>query len=83
MWCAVKIHLCCCLRGDTSSVFVFNVRALVCVCVCVCRCIHVCEQATKVLVSKYLATRRVVVVVSAGGVNGSERQLLTSLIHGP
>ena len=30
---------------------------------------------------QYLATRRV--VVSVGGVNGSERQLLTSLIHAP
>ena len=45
-----------------------------CVCVLVSSC-----QATKVLISKYLATRRV--VVSVGGVNGSERQLLTSLIH--
>ena len=38
-------------------------------------------QATKVLISKYLATRRV--VVSVGGVNGSEGQLFTSLIHAP
>ena len=38
-------------------------------------------QATKVLISKYLATRKA--VVSVGGVNGSERQLLTSLIHAP
>ena len=38
-------------------------------------------QATKVLISKYLATRRV--VVSVDEVNASERQLLTSLIHAP
>ena len=38
-------------------------------------------QATKVLTSKYLATRRV--VVSVGGVNVLERQRLTSLIHVP
>ena len=44
-----------------------------CACVCVCVCLH---QATKVLISKYLATRRL--VVSVGGVNGSERQLLAS-----
>ena len=47
-------------------------------CVCVCVFVSSC-QATKVLISKYLATRRV--VVSVGGVNGSERQLLTSLIQ--
>ena len=47
-------------------------------CVCVFMC--VCAR-TKVLISKYLATRRVVVLV--GGVNGSERQLVTSLIHAP
>ena len=38
-------------------------------------------QATKVLIRKYLATR--MVVVSVGGGNGSERQLLTSLLHVP
>ena len=43
-----------------------------------CVCVRSC-QTTEVLISKYLATRRV--VVSVGGVNGSERQLLTSLIH--
>ena len=48
------------------------------VCVCVCVFVSSC-QATKVLISKYLATRRV--VVSVGGVNRSERQLLTSLIQ--
>ena len=32
-------------------------------------------------INKYLATRRV--VVSVGGGNGSERQLLTSLLHVP
>ena len=37
--------------------------------------------ATKVLISKYLATRRV--LMSVGGVNGLERQLLTSLTHAP
>ena len=47
-----------------------------CVCVFVSSCL-----ATKVLIRKYLATRRV--VVSVGGVNESERQLLTSLIHAP
>ena len=51
----------------------------VCVCVCVCACVCACVlvsscQATKVLISKYLATRRV--VVSVGGVNGSERHCL-------
>ena len=51
-----------------------------CVCVCVQARVFVSShQATKVLISKYLATRRV--MVSVGGVNGSERQLLTSLIH--
>ena len=61
-----------------------------CVCVCVCVCVRVCVhacvfvsscQATKVLISKYIATRRV--VVSVGGVNGSERQLLTCVINVP
>ena len=62
---------------------VLCVYACVCgVCVCVCVCVFVSScQATKVLISKYLATRRV--VVSVGGVNGSGRQLLTSLIHAP
>ena len=57
------------------------VRVFICVCVCVRVC--VCKQlpSNQVLISKYLATRRV--VVSVGGVNGSERQLLTSLIHAP
>ena len=51
-------------------------------CVCVCVCVFVSSrQETKVLISKYLATRRV--VVSVGGGNGSGRQLLTSLIHAP
>ena len=49
-------------------------------CVCVCVFVSSC-LATNVLISEYLATRRV--VVSVGGVNGSERQLLTSLIHAP
>ena len=49
-------------------------------CVCVCVFVSSC-QATKVLISVYLATQRV--VVSVCGVNGSERQLLTSLIHAP
>ena len=53
----------------------------VCVCVCVCVCVYSSRQETKVLISKYLATRRV--VVSVGGGNGSGRQLLTSLIHAP
>ena len=69
----------------------------VCVCSCVCVCTVVCMgmpfcamcvcefvsscQATKVLISKFLATRRVMVEV--GGVNGSERHLLTSLMHAP
>ena len=51
-----------------------------CVHVCVCAFVSSC-QARKVLISKYLATKRV--GVSVGGVNGSERQLLTSLIHAP
>ena len=51
-----------------------------CVCVCVRACMRSCAyayvlvnscQATKVLISKYLATRRV--VMSVGGVNGSGR----------
>ena len=54
--------------------------APVCVCVCVCVFASSC-QATKVLIGKYLATRRVVVTVR--GANGSERQLLTSVINAP
>ena len=53
-------------------------------CVCVCVFVRVLVSsclATKVLNSKYLAIRKV--VVSVGGVNGSERQLHTSLIHAP
>ena len=44
-------------------------------CVCVCSSC----QATIVVISKYLPTSKV--VVSVGGVNGSD--LLTSLIHVP
>ena len=66
------------------GVFVSNV--CVCTWACVCECERMCWfvsscQAIKVLISKYLATRRV--VMSVGGVNGLERQLLTSLIHAP
>ena len=57
-------------------------------CVCVCTCVHACvcvcvfvSSCQEVLISKYLATRRVAVLV--GGVNRTERQLLTSLIHAP
>ena len=51
----------------------------------VCACVCVCKQlpSNQSIISEYLATRRVHVVVSVGGVNGSERQLLTSLIHAP
>ena len=61
-------------------VCVCGVCACVCVCVCVCVFVSSC-QATNVLISKYLTTRRV--VVSVGGANGSEGQLLTSLIRAP
>ena len=81
----IKVHvsyMCLCMRVYMCECLCACVHAhgRVCVCVHVCVLVSSC-QATKVLISKYLATRRV--VVSVGGVNGSERQLLTSLIHAP
>ena len=74
------LQVCCmtqvCTYGHTCVI------QLICAFECVCVCVFVSScQVTKVLISKYLATRRV--VVSVGGVNASERQLLTSLIHAP
>ena len=78
--CAVVKSLCVCVCVCVCVCIWVGGCMPVCVCVCVCVFVSNC-QATKVLISKYLATRRVVVLV--GGVNGSERQLLTSLIHAP
>ena len=45
----------------------FNVLEASRLCVCLCVCVFVSScQATKVLISKYLATRRVVVSVGGG-----------------
>ena len=70
------VEYCVCVRVCMCAC----VRVCMCVCVCVCTCMSSC-LVTKVLTSKYLATKRV--VVSVGWGNGSERQLLTSLLHTP
>ena len=56
-----------------------------CVCVCVCVFVFVFvfvsgSQANKVLISKYISSHQKGGQVSVGG-NGSERQLLASLIR--
>ena len=74
---------------NSHSVDVDSERLHRCTCnVCVCWCMRACVcvfvsscQAIKILISKYLATKRV--VMSVGRVNELERQLLTSLIHAP
>ena len=68
-------------RGAGSVCVGVGMCTHVCVCVCiVCVFVSSC-QVTKVLIGKYISTRRV--VVSVHGVNGSERQLLTSVLHAP
>ena len=77
VYACVHVHVCVggwvggCVHVHVCSVGVCTRVVWGGACVCVCVCVSSC-QATKVLISKYLDTRRV--VVSVGGVNGLERQ---------